>query len=204
MQHFLTFLLKRLAVLPDKLGIQNPTSKKTFWWFVCVGWFFVMLMITASVMATSTTNLIGSTSVNVYSLIETLPNSLYPFQQEIEGQLVRGRDAYQNVVDSGIALYGENYTSLSIIIYRGAWHVLGSVVILLFLLHFGRRLFPTNVLLYSFVLALFIGLILQELVFHPSKYDQPIIKGVFDVLTWLAPVMIYKVYTYYKKGTSSQ
>ena len=204
MQHFLTFLLKRLAVLPDKLGIQNPTSKKTFWWFICVGWFFVMLMITASVMATSTTNLIGSTSVNVYSLIETLPDSLYPFQQEIEGQLVRGRDAYQNVIDSGIALYGENYTSLPIIIYRGVWHVLGSIVILVFLLHFGRRLFPTNLLLYSFVLALLIGLILQELVFHPSKYDQPIIKGVFDLLTWLAPVIIYKIYSHYKKSTPTQ
>lgn len=148
-----------------------------------------MLMMLASFMATSTTNLIGSTSVNVYSLIETLPNSLYPFQQEIEGQLVRGRDAYQNVVDSGIALYGENYTSLSIIVYRGVWHVAGSIVILLFLLHFGRRLFPTDVLLYSFVLALFIGLFLQELVFHPSRYDQSVTKGLIDLLTWLAPVI---------------
>jgi len=204
MQHFLTFLFKRLEVLPNKLGIQNPSSKKTFWWFVCVGWLFIMLMILASFNATSATNLISRTSVSAYSLIETLPDSLYPFQQEIEGQLVRGHDAYQNVIDSGIALYGENYTSLPIILYRGVWHVLGSIVILVFLLHFGRRLFPTNVLLYSFVLALIIGLILQELVFHPSKYDQPIIKGVFDLLTWLAPVIIYKIYSYYKKRTPSQ
>lgn len=123
--------------------------------------------------------------------LETIPDKLYPFKQEIEGKWVRGIRAYQKVLEEGIKIHGPGQTSYRLMIYRGAWHIVGSIIFLFGVTLLADHLFGTQVALYVLMVAAIVALILQEFIIHPKRYGQSTRKGIFDIVTWVTPMLIY-------------
>jgi hypothetical protein len=129
--------------------------------------------------------------IDLHHWLEMIPDKLYPFKQEIEGQWVRGIRAYRKVLDDGIKIHGPGQTSYRIMFYRGAWHLIGSVIFLLGTTLLANHLFGNLVALYVLMVAAIMALILQEFLLHPKRYGQSTRKGVIDVVTWVAPMVVY-------------
>lgn len=129
--------------------------------------------------------------INLHHWAETIPDKLYPFKQEIEGQWVRGIRAYQKVLDDGIKIYGPGQTSYQIMIYRGVWHLFGSIIFLVGVTLLANHLFGNLVALYALMAAAIIALCLQEFLLHPKRYGQSTRKGIIDMVTWMTPMVIY-------------
>lgn len=120
---------------------------------------------------------------------ETLPEQLYPFRQEIEGKLVRGKQAYLKAFSATIDKYQkyQDKVPYSLLVYRGLWHVVGATILV-----FGVAFFTTNNLVfYSIVGFSILCIALQEFLLHPKRYNQPFSKGIFDLATWVIPVCAY-------------
>jgi len=120
-----------------------------------------------------------------------LPEKLYPFKQEIEGTWVRGIRAYEKAHGKRITIGGTGETSYRVMIYRGTWHLFGSVVLLISLTIIANLLFGSEVALYILMAMSIAALCLQEFVLHSRRYGQTTKKGIFDILTWAAPMLAY-------------
>ncbi len=77
--------------------------------------------------------------------LETIPDRLYPFRAEIDGVRLRGRQAYLAAVARAKARHGEHTIGRWLIIYRSAFHVLSSIVIVLGATVISESLFGTLV-----------------------------------------------------------
>lgn len=126
-----------------------------------------------------------------YLYIESLPDRLYPFACEIEGRIVRGRQSYLRAVDRALEKYGPNRLGYKLMVYRGAFHFIGSVFFIVFATLVSRELFGSEIALYVLLGVAIAGLFFQEFYSHPKRYQQARHKGVTDWLTWVIPMMIY-------------
>ena len=129
--------------------------------------------------------------IAIHHWLETIPDKLYPFKQEIEGKWVRGIRAYEKVIEEGIKVHGPGKTSYQIMIYRGTWHLIGSIVFLIGVTLLANDLFGSQVALYTLMGAAIVALCLQEFMLHPKRYGQSTSKGIIDMLTWITPMLIY-------------
>lgn len=129
--------------------------------------------------------------IAIHRWFETLPDKLYPFKQEIEGKLVRGKRAYDRALEEGIKIHGPGKHSYQVVIYRGTWHLLGSILLMISLTVITQRLFGTDTALYVLMGLAVCALFAQEFVLHPKRYGQSTRKGIFDVITWIAPMIAY-------------
>jgi hypothetical protein len=129
--------------------------------------------------------------IAIHHWFETIPDKLYPFKQEIEGKWVRGIRSYQKVLADGIKIYGPGQTSYRLMIYRGTWHLVGSIIFLVGVTLLANHLFGNQVALYALMVAAIIALFMQEFLLHPKRYGQTTRKGIFDVITWITPMLVY-------------
>ena len=129
--------------------------------------------------------------VQLHHWFETIPDSLYPFKQEIEGKWVRGKAAYKQVVERGITLNGPGSLDVTLTVYRGAWHIIGSVAFIIAATTLVHVLNLGDAYIYMLLALATMALCLQEFVLHPRRYNQPLKKGVIDVVTWLTPMAVY-------------
>lgn len=128
---------------------------------------------------------------DVYEFFEAVPDRLYPFKVEVEGKVVRGRQAYARAVEDAWARYGVNNFGYKLSVYRGAFHFVGSVLFIIFAAIISEQLFNSEVALYILMGAAITALFYQEFVVHPRQYSQRRGKGIYDMLTWVVPMMIY-------------
>ena len=129
--------------------------------------------------------------ISLHHWVETLPDKLYPFAKEIEGQWVRGFRAYHKALEEGIEIHGPGKHTYHMVIYRGTWHLLGSILLMVSLTVIAQRLFGTDTALYVLMALAITALLLQEFVLHPKRYGQTTRKGIFDIVTWVAPMVAY-------------
>jgi len=129
--------------------------------------------------------------ISVYIWLDTIPERLYPFAHEIEGQWVRGKVAYAKVLEEGFALLGPGKMRPKLIIYRGAWHLLGSVVFIISVTLLARDVLGSEAALYILMGAAIAALIFQEFILDPRRYKQQTNKGIIDVFTWVVPMAVY-------------
>jgi len=104
---------------------------------------------------------------------------------------VRGIRSYQKVLADGIKIYGPGQTSYRLMIYRGTWHLVGSIIFLVGVTLLANHLFGNQVALYALMVAAIIALFMQEFLLHPKRYGQTTRKGIFDVITWITPMLVY-------------
>lgn len=129
--------------------------------------------------------------ITLYQYLETIPDTFYPFQREIEGKLVRGKQAYQQVIEEGFKLMGPGKLHYKIVIYRGAWHLIGSIISIISIAFVADKIFGSTIALYILLIVAIIALCIQEFLRHPKRYHQSTRKGLLDVATWLTPVFLY-------------
>jgi len=132
--------------------------------------------------------------ISFHYWVETIPDKLYPFRQEIEGKWVRGRRAYEQVLHKGIKIHGLGQTSYRLTIYRGTWHLFGSIVLMASLTIIAHQLLGSEVALYVLLATAIAALCLQEFILHPKRYGQTTRKGVIDIFTWVAPMAVYMAF----------
>lgn len=126
-----------------------------------------------------------------YFYFVTLPDRLYPFACEIEGKLVRGRQAYEKAVADAFEKYGPNRLSYQLLVYRGTFHFFGSIVFMVLAILVAKDLFGSDIALYVLLGAAIISLSIQEFYVHPRRYGQLTQKGIADWATWVLPMAAY-------------
>lgn len=127
----------------------------------------------------------------LYDFIETLPERLYPFRNEIEGQWVRGRRSYLNALNNAFETYGPQRLGYKLTFYRASFHFLGAVLFIVFATLLSQKFFGSDIALYVLMATAIVALFVQEFHFHPKRYSQSRKKGVIDWLTWVVPMVVY-------------
>lgn len=129
--------------------------------------------------------------ISLHQWIETIPDTLYPFKYEIEGKWVRGKRAYHQALKNGFEIHGPGQTSYTLMIYRGAWHLIGSILLMSSLTVIAHQFLGNEAVLYILMAIAITALCLQEFILHPKRYGQTTRKGIFDFITWAAPMAVY-------------
>jgi len=129
--------------------------------------------------------------ISLYIWLDSTPERLYPFKHEIEGQWVRGKVAYFKVLEEGFTLLGPGKMRPRLIIYRGAWHLLGSIVFIVGVTLLAREVLGSEAALYILMGAAILALVCQEFILDPRRHGQNTHKGIIDVFTWVTPMLIY-------------
>ncbi len=128
---------------------------------------------------------------NLYLYCETIPDRLYPFKVEIEGQLVRGQQAYMKTLADAWEKYGAYNMGYKLTVYRGAFHFVGSLWFIVCAAVLSHRFLDSEIALYVLMGAAIAALFYQEFFIHPRQYNQKSRKGISDWLTWVIPMMVY-------------
>lgn len=133
----------------------------------------------------------GSRVIHIYNFCVTIPDRLYPFVEEIEGERVRFKRAYDSALarlqgERGWGAYGVRF-----IAYRGVFHILGSLLFILFATLVSRDLFGGDAALYVLFALAALALFVQEFYVQPKTYGQMRAHGVVDVMSWVVPFMVY-------------
>ncbi len=124
-----------------------------------------------------------------YFFFITLPDRLYPFRMQVEGQWVRGRRAYNEAVLEQV----ENLHRLGykLTLYREVFHFFGSVLFITLAALISHVFLGGDSALYVLLAAAVIALAYQEFYVHPKIYDQHPQKGILDWSVWVAPMALY-------------
>jgi len=129
--------------------------------------------------------------ISLYVWLDSIPERLYPFAHEIEGQFVRGKVAYFKVLEEGFAVLGPGNMRPKLIIYRGAWHLFGSVMLIVGTTLLAREVLGSEAALYVLMGVAIAALVFQEFILDPRRHGQNTHKGIIDVVTWVTPMVLY-------------
>ena len=129
-----------------------------------------------------------------YVFLVTLPDRLYPFKSEIEGQWVRGQRSYEQAVNQALEKYGLGRLGYKLMLYRETFHFLGSILFILWATAISKILFGSDIALYVLLIAAILALAVQEFYIHPKSYGQHARKGVADWLVWVVPMVAYLLF----------
>lgn len=126
-----------------------------------------------------------------YNYLVTLPDRWFPFSDPIDGKRVRGVRAYNYELQRAFERYGKNHFSYKLIVYRDLFHLVGSLLFILFAAIVSTAVFGSDTALYVLLAAALIAISAQEFYFHPRAYGQLLFKGVTDWLAWTIPIGIF-------------
>lgn len=125
----------------------------------------------------------------LYCFFFTLPDRLYPFKAEIEGEWVRGIRAYELALRRAFEKYGDARYGIPLAAYRSVFHALGSGVIIAVAVVLSRD-FPDSQRILTIVLSVVIVLIgYQEFYAHRALQSRR--KALVDWLVWSVPMGLY-------------
>ena len=119
---------------------------------------------------------------------------MYHFTCDIEGRFVRGRESYKRAVEESFKKYGPPHFGYKLTIYRGTFHLLGSIVSIVLATLISQKLFGSEMALYSLMTLMIVGIFVQEFYWQPRQLGQLRYKGVVDWLTWVTPILIYLIF----------
>jgi hypothetical protein len=129
--------------------------------------------------------------ISFHHWLETIPDKLYPFKREIEGKWVRGKRAYTHALEEGFSILGPGKLRYRIVFYRGVWHIVGSIICMVVITYIAHEAFGSETALFALLGTAILALCLQEFILHPKRYGQTTRKGIFDIVTWVAPMLAY-------------
>lgn len=128
---------------------------------------------------------------NSYDYCVTIPDRLYPFSEEINGEKVRWRSAYDQALARVQHEYGYGSYGLLLITYRGIFHIIGAVLFVFFSVLVSRDLVGSDgslYLLFAFVAA---GILYQELYLQKHTHGQKLFHSFIDWFSWIVPMVMY-------------
>ena len=127
----------------------------------------------------------------LYHALVVLPDHVYPFKTEVEGQWVRGVRSYNATLARYQRKYGAGRYGFKLDAYRQLFHLAGSILFLMGAAYFSQVLFGSTVALYAFLIAAVLFISFQEFYLQRRTYRQLWRKGILDWLTWCVPMGIY-------------
>ena len=131
---------------------------------------------------------------SLYRALVTLPDRLYPFRTEVEGQWVRGIRAYNAVDALYERKYGIGHYGIRLDAYRQVFHLAGSVLFLTVAAYVSRSLLQSDTALSAFLIVAIALVSFQEFYLHRRMYRQLWKKGIVDWLAWCIPIGIYALF----------
>lgn len=127
----------------------------------------------------------------VYNYCVTIPDRFYPFSEEVNGEKVRWRSAYDQALARIQQEYGYGHYGPMLVTYRGVFHVVGAILFILFSVLVSRELVGSDgalYLLFSFVAA---GILYQEMYVQKHTHGQLLFHSFVDWFSWIIPMVIY-------------
>jgi hypothetical protein len=126
-----------------------------------------------------------------YNFLVTIPDRIYPFAVEVEGQRVRFRRAYDAVLARIQAERGYGRYGAWLITYRGVCHVVGAVLFITVATFVSKHLFGTDVALYVLLVLASLALVAQEFFLQPHTHGQMKMHSLVDLMSWVVPFGVY-------------
>ena len=126
-----------------------------------------------------------------------LPDRLYPFRTQVQGQWVRGVRSYNATFARYQRKYGSGHYGFRLEAYRQLFHLFGSILFLLIAAYLSQSLFGSADAIFVFLVAAVFLISFQEFYLHRRMYQQLWKKGIIDWLAWCLPLGIY-FFTHFK------
>ncbi|HEV7121238.1 MAG TPA: hypothetical protein VGN56_00260 [Candidatus Paceibacterota bacterium] len=127
----------------------------------------------------------------LYHFFVCIPDHLYPFSEVIDGEKVRWKRAYDQALARMNEVGGFGHYGARLIAYRSFFHILGSLLFILFATLVSQDLFGSQVAIYILLGMAAFALIYQEFFLQPRTYGQMRLHSTIDVLSWTIPFAIY-------------
>ncbi len=127
----------------------------------------------------------------LYHWLVMIPDRLYPFKTDVEGQWVRGLRSYNATLARYERKYGMGHYGFKLDAYRQVFHLAGSVLYLVVAAYLSQTLFGSSYAIYAFLIAAVLLISFQEFYLHRRMYQQLWRKGIVDWLAWCTPMGIY-------------
>lgn len=120
-----------------------------------------------------------------------IPDRMYPFKTDIEGQWVRGLRSYNATLAAYQAKYGIGHYGVKLDAYRQVFHLIGSILFLVVAAFLSQHFFGGANAVYAFLAAAVALISFQEFYLHRRMYQQLWRKGITDWLAWVVPMGVY-------------
>lgn len=127
----------------------------------------------------------------LYEYLVTFPDRLYPFSFRAKGKNVRGIASYNHELTLALKRYGKGHFGYKLVAYRETFHLIGSILFIIFAAGISTTLFGSDVALYVLLAAALLAITFQEFYVHPKTYGQLLPKGVVDWIAWVVPIGLY-------------
>lgn len=127
----------------------------------------------------------------LYHALVVLPDRLYPFRTEIQGQWVRGVRSYNTTLARYQRMYGAGHYGFKLDAYRQVFHLAGSILFLIAAAYLSQYFFGSTIALYAFLAVAILFISFQEFYLQRRTYRQLWRKGIVDWLAWCMPMGIY-------------
>ncbi len=129
--------------------------------------------------------------LGLYRALATLPDRLYPFKTEVQGQWVRGIRSYNATFDRYQKMYGIGRYGFKLDAYRQIFHLAGSILFLASAAYVSQSLLGKSEAIYALLAAAILLISFQEFYLHRRMYRQLWRKSVIDWLAWCGPIGLY-------------
>lgn len=129
--------------------------------------------------------------IGFYNFCVSIPDYLYPFAEEVDGQRVRWRAAYRRALERVQSDEGFGHYGVRLITYRGMCHVVGAMLFIGFSTLVSKELFGSDIALYVLLVMATIALAFQEFWLQPRTFGQMRVHGAIDLLSWVAPFAVF-------------
>ena len=127
----------------------------------------------------------------LYHSLVILPDRLYPFKTNVEGQWVRGIRSYNATLARYQKKHGAGRYGFKLDTYRQVFHFAGSILFLVVAAFLSQTFFGGAEAIYVFLIAAVLLISFQEFYVHRRLYQQLWRKGIVDWLTWVVPMGVY-------------
>lgn len=129
--------------------------------------------------------------LRVYNFCVRIPDHMYPFSEMIEGKKVRWKAAYDQALARMNESGGYGHYGAWLIAYRSVFHVLGSLLFIVFATLVSQQLFGSEIALYVLLGMAAFALIYQEFFLQPRTFGQMKIHSLVDLFSWVAPFAVF-------------
>ena len=127
----------------------------------------------------------------LYHALVMLPDRLYPFKTEVQGQWVRGVRSYNATLARYERIHGMGHYGYKLGAYRQLFHLAGSILFLVSAAYLSESLLGGVNAMYALLAVAVVLVSFQEFYLHRRMYEQLWKKGVVDWLAWCVPLGIY-------------
>lgn len=124
----------------------------------------------------------------LYHALVMIPDRIYPFRVQVEGQWVRGLRAYNATLARYQRKYGAGHYGYKLMTYRQICHLIGAWLFLVIAAFISQSLLESAKALYAFLVTALLFFTWQEFYLHRHMYRQIFKKSVLDWMSWCVPI----------------